>query len=157
MAAMQEMRASRLEAFAWIIMLGLLVWVVGLFPTWRLAGKAGLAAQAIAAVIVMIATCTSAMIIIKLAKSGPRVAAIGMLLSGLVRLIVVVGAIFLVRWLFELPLITLLVWTALFYITMFGGEVIWLTRTLSHDNFLVALGDIKRDDGPEDNETRLTR
>jgi len=29
---------------------------------------------------------------------------------------------------------------------MFGGEVIWLTRTLSHDNFLVALGDIKRDD-----------
>ena len=113
MVTTKEMRASRLEAFAWIIMLGLFVWVVGLFPTWRLAGKVGLAAQAIAAVIVMIATCTSAMIIIKLARSGPRVAAIGMLLSGFVRLILVVGAIFLVRWLLELPLITLLIWTAL--------------------------------------------
>jgi len=145
-AQTQEMRVSRLEAFAWIILLGLLVWVIGLFPTWRLSGMPGLAAQAIAAVIVMVATCSSAMIIIRLARSGPKHAAVGMLLSGFVRLILVVGAILIVRWSIDVPLMTLLIWTGLFYIAMFGGEVIWLTRTLSHDNFLVALGDIKRDD-----------
>lgn len=148
MAAIQEMRTSIVAAFAWIIMLGLAAWVVGLYPTYRLAGKSGLAAQAVANVVVLIATGGSVMIIARLAARGPKVAAMGMLLSGFARLILIVGAIFAVRWLFVLPLPTLLIWTGLFYVVMFGGELIWLTKALSHDNFLVALGDISRENWP---------
>ena len=146
MAAIQEMRASRIEAFAWIIMLGLAAWVMGMYPTWRLAGKSGLVAQAVANVVVFIATGSSVMMITRLAARGPKVAAMGMLLSGFARLILIVGATFAVRWLFDLHVFVFTIWTGLFYVVMFGGEVIWLSRALSHDNFLVALGDINRDE-----------
>ena len=146
MPGTQEMRASRIAAFAWIIMLGLAAWVIGMYPTYYLAGGAGLVAQAIANVIVFIATGASVIVVTRLAAKGPRAAAIGMLLSGFTRLILIVLAIFVVRWLVEVPLLTFMIWTALFYIVMFGGEVIWLTRALSEDNFLVALGDINRDE-----------
>jgi len=66
----------------------------------------------------------------------------------LIELLIVV-AIIAVRRLFELPLLVLLIWTGLFYVVMFGGEVIWLTRALSHDNFLVALGDISCENWPD--------
>ena len=127
-------------------MLGLAAWVIGMYPTYYLAGTPGLAAQAIANVIVFIATGASVIVVARLANKGPRVAAIGMLLSGFTRLVLIVLAIFIVRWLVDVPLMTFMIWTALFYIVMFGGEVIWLTRALSHDNFLVALGDINRDE-----------
>jgi hypothetical protein len=146
MATIQEMRTSRAAGFAWIIMLGLAIWVVGLYPTYHWSGKRGLGAQVVAFFVVLIATGSSVFLITMLARRGPKVAAVGMLLSGIARLVLIVASIFIVRWLFVLPLVTLVVWMGLFYITMFGGEVIWMTRALSHDNFLVALGDINRDE-----------
>ena len=145
MVATQEMRASSAAALAWIIMLGLAAWAVGVYPTYRLAGKTGLVTQSVAGVVVLLATGTSAVIIAKLAARGPTVAAMGLMLSGFARLILVVGATFAVRWLFDLPLLVLLLWMGLFYVAMLGGEVIWLARALSHDAFLVALGDINRE------------
>lgn len=144
MAATQEMRASSLAGFAWIIMLGLLAWAVGAYPTYRLAGMAGLAAQGVASLVVLLATGSSAVIIAKLATRGPKIAAMGLLLSGFARLILVVGATFAVRRMFDLPLLVLLIWMGLFYVAMLGGEVIWLSRAISRDSFLVALGDIDR-------------
>jgi len=144
MVATREMRASSVAAFAWIIMLGLAAWAIGAYPTYRLAGLDGLAAQGVASAVVLLATGSSAMIIAKLATRGPKVAAMGLLLSGFARLIVIVGATFAARWMFDLPLLVLLIWMVLFYAAMFGGEVIWLSRAISRDNFLVALGDIDR-------------
>ncbi|MDP6633511.1 MAG: hypothetical protein QGG42_01265 [Phycisphaerae bacterium] len=152
MATMQEMRISTAAAFTWIILLGLAAWVVGLYPTYLLAGKSGLVAQAVASVVVLLATGASALVIARLAVRGPKVAAMGMLLSGFARLILIVAALLVVRRSFELPLLVLLLWTGVFYVVMFGGEVIWLTRAISYDNFLVALGDINRDE-----DTRLDR
>jgi len=139
------MRASSVAGLAWIILLGLLAWAVGAYPTYRLAGRAGLAAQGVASLVVLLATGTSAVIIAKLATRGPKIAAMGLLLSGFARLILVVGATFAVRGLFDLPLMVLLVWMGLFYVAMLGGEVIWLARALHHDSFLVALGEINRE------------
>ena len=146
MASTQEMRASSVAALAWIILLGLAAWAVGAYPTYRLAGLDGLVAQGVASVVVLLATGTSAVIIAKLAVLGPKIAAMGLLLSGFARLILVVGATFAVRSMFDLPLMILLIWMGLFYVAMLGGEVIWLARALSRDNFLVALGDINRDE-----------
>jgi len=140
------MQASSAAAFAWIIVLGLFAWVIGLYPTYLLAGTAGMAAQGAAFGVVFAATGSSVLVIVKLAAHGPRMAAMGMLLAGFVRLILVVVATLAVRWMFKLPLLALVIWTGLFYTVMFGGEVIWLARALSRDNFLVALGDINRDD-----------
>jgi len=140
------MRASSSAALAWIILPGLLAWAVGAYPTYRLAGKTGLLAQGAASVIVLLATWTSAAIIAKLAARGPKIAAMGLLLSGFARLILVVGATFAARWMFDLPPLVLLIWTGLFYVAMLGGEIIWLSRALSHDAFLVALGEINRED-----------
>jgi hypothetical protein len=140
------MRASSVAGLAWIILPGLLAWAVGAYPTYRLAGRAGLAAQGVASLVVLLATGTSAVIIAKLATRGPTVAAMGMLLSGFARLILVVGATFVVRCLFDLPILVLLIWMGLFYVVMLGGEIIWLARALSHDNYLVALGEINRDE-----------
>jgi len=145
MVATQEMRASKSAALAWILMLGLVAWAIGAYPTYRLAGLAGLAAQGVASAVVLLATGISAVIIAKLATRGPKVAAMGLLLSGFARLILVVGATFAVRRMFDLPLLVLLIWMGLFYVAMLGGEVIWLSRALSHDAFLVALGDINRE------------
>ena len=142
------MQTSSVAAFAWIIMLGLAAWVVGIYPTYYLSGTPGLTAQAVANIVVLIATCVSVVIIRKLATRGPRAAAIGMLLSGFARLFVIVVAVLVVRWLFELSLFPFMIWTGLFYVVMFGGEVIWLTRALSEDNFLAVLGDISRDNWP---------
>ena len=148
MAATQEMRASSAAALAWIILLGLLAWAVGAYPTYRLAGKTGLVAQGVASAVVLLATGSSAVIIAKLATRGPKIAAVGLLLSGFARLILVVGATFAVRWMFDLPLLVLMIWTGLFYVAMLGGEIIWLSRALSHDNFLVELGEIARENWP---------
>jgi hypothetical protein len=146
--APQAMRTSSVAAFAWIIMLGMAAWVVGMYPTYHLSGTLGLTAQAVANIIVLIATCVSVVIIRRLAVRGPRAAAIGMLLSGIARLLVIVVAVLVVRWLFVLPLLPFMIWTGLFYVVMFGGEVIWLTRALSEDNFLAVLGDISRENWP---------
>jgi hypothetical protein len=127
-------------------MLGLLVWAVGAYPTYYLAGTPGLVAQAVASLVVLVATGSSVLLIARLATRGPKVAALGMMLSGFARLILMVVAAVLVRWLFDLNAVVFLIWMGLFYAAMFGGEVIWLTRALGHDNFLVALGDINRDD-----------
>ncbi|MBL7219087.1 MAG: hypothetical protein ISS69_03160 [Phycisphaerae bacterium] len=148
MAARQEMRASSIAGLAWIILPGLLAWAVGAYPTYRLAGKAGLAAQGAASVVVLLVTGASAVMIARLAVRGPKVAAMGLLLSGFARLILVVGAIFAARRMFDLPLPVLMIWTGLFYVVMLGGEVIWLGRALSRDNFLVELGDIVRENWP---------
>ncbi|MDP6544708.1 MAG: hypothetical protein QGH60_12005 [Phycisphaerae bacterium] len=138
------MQASKTAALAWIILLGLAAWVIGVYPTYRLAGLDGLAAQGAASIVVLLATSTSAMIIAKLATRGPTMAAMGLLLSGFVRLIVVVGATFAVMWMFDLPLLVLVLWMGLFYVAMLSGEVIWLARAIHHDDFLTALGDINR-------------
>lgn len=144
MVSAQAMQASRFAALAWIIMLGLAAWVIGAYPTYHLAGVEGLAAQGTASVVVLLATGTSAMIIAKLAARGPTVAAMGLLLSGFARLIMVGGATIAIICGLDLPLMTLLLWMGLFYVAMLGGEVIWLARALSRDTFLVALGDINR-------------
>ena len=148
MAANQGMRASSAAGLAWIVMLGISAWAVGAYPTYRLAGRAGLAAQGAASIVVLLATGASAIVIARLAARGPKVAAMGLLLSGFARLILVVGATYVVRCLFDLPLLVLLIWTGLFYVVMLGGELIWLSRALSRDNYLVALGDISRENRP---------
>ena len=158
MTGRPEMRVSSVAAFAWIIMLGLIAWAVGAYPTYRLSGKDGLAAQGVASAIVFAATTVSVLMTSRLAARGPRAAAMGMLVAGFARLALIVAAVLLVRWLSELNLTVLLIWTGLFYLAMFGGEVVWFTRALSHDTYMVALGEINRDEEhrPTSNRTGET-
>ncbi|MCP4375542.1 MAG: hypothetical protein GY794_05125 [bacterium] len=145
MVTTQEMRVSSFAALAWIVMLGMTAWVIGVYPTYHLAGKDGLVAQAVASVVVLIVTWGSAVVITKFASRGPKAAAMALLLSGFAKMILVVVAVLMLRMMFDLPLIALMIWMGLFYVAMLAGELIWLSRALSRDAFLVALGDITRE------------
>jgi hypothetical protein len=147
--ATQEMRASSSAALAWIVMLGMTAWAIGAYPTYHLAGKGGLAAQAVASVVVLLVTWTSAVIIAKFASRGPKAAAMALLLSGFAKMILIVATVFTLKTSFNLPFLALMIWMGLFYVVMLGGELIWLSRALSHDAFLVALGDITREPAHE--------
>ena len=138
------MRISFAALLAWVLPTGVLAGGAGLWPTWDLAGRGGVLAQAWAGAIVLAAVLASASVVMHFATSGPASAAFAFLAAGLIRLGVCVGLALLARWAAGLPAGPLFVWIGVFYAAMFGAEATWLARALGRDAALVSLGRIQR-------------
>ena len=101
---------------------------VGVVPTWRLAGPAGLTCQLSALPAVAVPFLASGIVVLSVARRGIRAVAAAFLLMGLVRLPVslALGAGAWAVW--DLPAEALMIWVAVFYLASLGGETIWLIR-----------------------------
>lgn len=126
---------------AYVLPAGLLAAGVGVWPTWRLAGAAGLAAKGVAGLIVLAAGCVSAWAVLWAWRHGPAWTAWAFVLAGLFRMascLAMAGG----AWLaFGLSPRVLFLWTAVFYIVMLLGESLWLARALRRGSARRVSGD----------------
>lgn len=141
----ERMRISFVALFAWLIPAGLLVGGLGAYPTWRLAGAAGLLAELAAGGVVLAVMAASARFICHAASRGPRRAAQSFMAGFLVRIALCTALTAAVgQWHADLPQQTLFVWAGLFYLVMVLAEAIWLARALQRDAHRVYLGEVRR-------------
>ena len=140
----QRVKIALAGLVGWLVAAGVAVAVVGTYPTWRLAGAAGLKAELAAGLIVLGVKLASAVAVTGQAGGGPgRVAFVYVILIAVRTAAVLVlasGAC----WLWSLPPRALLIWTAAFYLAMLAAESFCLARALQRDAFRVALGEIDR-------------
>ncbi len=140
--ARMEMSLSALAG--WVLGLGGMVAVAGAWPTYRLAGWAGVQTELVAlAVVGLVMMATGAWVAVE-AFRGPVRAAVSFLVAGVVRLPACLGGGALLWWLAELPAVVLGLWMAVFYLAMLAGEGVWIVRALRRDAHRTALGDVRR-------------
>ncbi len=144
MSRAQGMRISFALWLAWAVASSSVLWAAGAYPTWRLAGGKGLAAQTTAGAVVLTVMTASAAIVRVSSSAGPSGAALGFLAFSMVRVLLCAGAAVGARAALDLPVRVLFVWMCLFYLTMLSVEGVWLTRALMRDCFLVDLDGIER-------------
>ena len=130
MSNVVAMPISFAAAGAWIAAMAGGVWAIGAFPTWLLAGRAGLAAQAVAGGIVMVVMTAGAALVVVFARGGISRAVSGFMAMGVVRMGVCLGGTGLAIYTSTLPRAVLLVWTGVFYLAMISGEGLWLSRAV---------------------------
>jgi hypothetical protein len=123
-------RLSFWAMLGWVWMIGLLTGAVGLWPTWRLAGRGGLEGELLAGAVVLPIMLASALVVLRLARRGPAVVAAVFVIGGAVRLAVVLAAALILGHVFRLHAVAFLLWIALFYLTTILGEGFWLARAL---------------------------
>ncbi len=122
-----DLRLARLAA---LMLAALLVAGLGSWPTWRLAGRPGLGAMAVAGAVALSASLIGLGLVLSRAGHGRKALAMGFLLGGPVRLVLTLGlAAGLAAW-GPWPVVPLLLWTALFYLLFLGAEVGWLSGVL---------------------------
>jgi hypothetical protein len=143
MSQPQGMRISFAALIGWVVGVGVLVWGLGAYPTYRLAGGVGLEAESAAAVTVMVVMIVSAGVVRINADLGPARAAMAFLYSCAVRILACVGLTVGLWALLDLPIRILFVWTSIFYVSMLTVEGTWLARALGRDAYLEALGEIR--------------
>jgi hypothetical protein len=114
----------------WIVPISLLVGLVGAFPTWHRAGIPGLQAELAAGVTVMIVMVASCALTAKTSAQGPGMMAYVFVISGMARVLVSVALLAAIWAATGLPARTLMVWAAIFYLTMLVAESIWICRML---------------------------
>jgi len=140
----QRVRIALMALVGWVIAGGVAVAAIGTYPTWRLAGAGGLAAELAAGLIVLGVKLASAWVLTRQAGGGPgRVAFVYVVLVAARVMAVLLLAVGACR-LWGLPPRALLIWTAAFYLATLATDSIYLARALQKDAFRVALGEIDR-------------
>ena len=128
----------------WLVPVGVATGLVGAWPTWHLAGQTGLVSLGLAGGIVLAAVFFSALVVIGLAYTGPSRAAVGFVVSGLLRLAGCVGLGWMLLPVLPVCALTFYVWLAVFYLVGVVAEGAWLARALRRDSERVSLGEIRR-------------
>ncbi len=140
--------------FFWANAIGMIVAALGALPTWHYHGRDGLASLVAAGAVswTVMAICGMAMVVTSIA--GPSRTAFAFVMSGMLRLVGVLGGAGLVLLATDLPLEPLLIWLGVFYFCLLMVEAVWLGLAMNEDFRQVALGKIPPADrrGP-----RLTR
>jgi len=143
MTGSRQMRISFAASLVWVVLAGVLVGLLGAFPTWHLAGRDGLAAELWAGGIVLVAVVLSAAVVVCAAWRGPATAAAAFPASGLIRLGVGLAlGCAAARWA-GVDAAAFFVWPAVFYLAMLGAESFWLARALNRDADDVARGRLR--------------
>lgn len=143
-APSQAMQLKVTGLIAWSGGLAAAIAVAGIAPTLWLAGTHGLFAYAMAAGIVVAVMAMSAVLIFRAGARGPGKAAMTFVLLGAARAIASLVLAWL-AWCFGgFAAAPLLIWVALFYMTMLAGESIWLTKALRREAFGPAIGRASR-------------
>jgi hypothetical protein len=124
------MRMSLASLLFWAIGPALLVGLVGAYPTWRFAGQGGLAGQATAACIVILAMAASAAVVVRKAVGGAAKAAVAFLLTASVRIGICLVLGLAAAFLLPLSTAAMLAWLGVFYVVSLLGECAWLTRAI---------------------------
>jgi len=124
------MRMSLGSLLAWTVGPAVLVGLVGAYPTWRFAGQGGLASQAAAGFIVMLAMGASAAAVARKAAGGAAKAAMAFLLAASVRVGICVASGLAAAILLPLPTAALLIWLGAFYVVSLLGESAWLVKAI---------------------------
>ncbi len=106
---------------------------VGIWPTWRLLGPAGIQAAWLAGLIILPLMVLSAILTIYAAGKGAAWAAFAFAATGVVRMVLsfLFGA--LVLWYQLAETLPLVAWMIGLYVAVLAAESIWLSRALNQD------------------------
>ena len=137
----KDLEVSFPAMLCWIAATGVLTWLAGAWPTWRLAGTGGLATQGIAAGLVLAVMAGNAAAVKHYAALGPRKTAFAFMFLGILRIVVCMVLATVVWAVSALPTLLWFAWVWLFYVVMLLAEGFCLGRALKRDAFLVALGE----------------
>ena len=138
-----EIRFSAL--LGWVLPVGVLTGLVGLYPTYRWAGGDGILALIAAGAAALLVVLISGFITCILARRGPAMAAGGFLFASLLRVVVCLILTAAAWQAFDLPGKVVFLWACLFYGLMILCEAGWVSRALSRDARRVHLGEIRRE------------
>ena len=141
----------------WVAATGVLTWLAGAWPTWRLAGTGGLVTQGIAAALVLAVMAGSAAAVKHYAALGPRKTAFAFMFLGVLRIVVCMILATVVWAVSALPTLLWFAWVWLFYVAMLLAEGFCLGRALKRDAFLVALGERRSPGRPLPSDGRNER
>jgi hypothetical protein len=139
-----HMHISFAAMLGWVSPIWLLLAGAGYAPTIRIAGGEAWRSQIMAGAIALAVVVLSGLAVVRAARKGPGRAAFAFIMMSMLRvllsLLLAGGA-----WmLLNLQPAVVLIWLVIFQMALLLGEVVWLTRAMRRDAFLVALGEIRR-------------
>lgn len=103
---------------------------LGAFPTWKYAGREGLYAEFMAALIAVVVSTVSIYLVLRRAKDGPGALAAAFVFSGLAKVIACIALAALAWWTLELAFGPLMLWLCLFYAMLLITQGFWLVKVL---------------------------
>ncbi len=124
------MEISVSDMLGWVLPVSLGFGVVGIWPTWLVAGWAGVLAELAAGVVVLTVMIGNGVIVVGAAKKGRAPAAMAFSASSLARMILCPLLTAGVWWVFDLEIKPLGVWMIIFYLTGLAMECVWIVRAL---------------------------
>jgi hypothetical protein len=136
------MRISLAAMTGWVLAAEAFVAMVGLWPTWKLTGSAGIDAAMVSYVTVLPLMLGSGLLTILAASKGPAWAAFTFASSGIIRMVLCTIIALVILHQAALEPVLVAVWMLAVYLAGLGGEGIWLCRALQRDAHLAALGEL---------------
>lgn len=140
----EGMQISLVKMLWWVLPAAAVLWGAGAWPMWHWARARGLAAHSAGGGVVVAAMLVSGAVVKLSARGGPTRAAFAFMAAGLVRIVVCAGIIVALKAALDLPTGVLCVSTPAFYLATLIAEGVWLSRALSRDAAMVAIGRIRR-------------